>query len=68
MMKLAFDKSITQNFEEATRREWSETNGLGGWAGSSIVGAHTRRHHGFLVAATRRPVGRVVLLSRPAAT
>ncbi|HET6272864.1 MAG TPA: glycogen debranching enzyme N-terminal domain-containing protein [Bacteroidota bacterium] len=35
---------------------------------SSIVGAQTRRHHGLLVAATRPPVGRVVLHSRPAAT
>jgi predicted glycogen debranching enzyme len=63
-MKLAFDKSITQNFDEASCREWIETNGLGGWASSSIAGAHTRRYHGLLVAATHPPVGRLVLLSR----
>jgi predicted glycogen debranching enzyme len=49
---------------EATRREWLETNGLGGWASSTVSGAHTRRYHGLLVAALDPPVGRVVLLSR----
>jgi predicted glycogen debranching enzyme len=63
-MKISFDATITHNFDEATRREWIETNGLGGWASSTIVGAHTRRYHGLLVAATRPPVGRMVLLSK----
>ena len=44
--------------------EWLETNGLGGWASSTVSGAHTRRYHGLLVVATCPPVGRVVLLSR----
>lgn len=48
----------------ALGREWLETNGLGGYASSSVVGAHTRRYHGLLVAATKPPVGRVVLLSK----
>ena len=64
MMMIAFDQSITQNFNEAIRREWLETNGLGGWASSTISGAHTRRYHGLLVAATRPPVGRMVMLSK----
>ncbi len=63
-MSIFFDKSITQNFDEAVRREWLETNGLGGWASSTIAGAHTRRYHGLLVAATHPPVGRMVLLSK----
>ncbi len=63
-MPILFDKSITQNFAEAIRREWLETNGLGGWASSTIAGAHTRRYHGLLVAATHPPVGRMVLLSK----
>jgi len=63
-MSLTFDKSITQNFDEAIRREWLEANGLGGWASSTIAGAHTRRYHGLLVAATHPPVGRMVLLSK----
>jgi predicted glycogen debranching enzyme len=63
-MSILFDKSLTQNFDAAIRREWLETNGLGGWASSTIAGAHTRRYHGLLVAATKPPVGRMVLLSK----
>jgi predicted glycogen debranching enzyme len=63
-MSIVFDKFLTQNFDEAIRREWLETNGLGGWASSTITGAHTRRYHGLLVAATKPPVGRMVLLSK----
>ena len=44
--------------------EWLETNALGGWAGSSITGCNTRRYHGLLVAATRPPTERMVLLSK----
>lgn len=63
-MCLTFGKDITQNFEAALRREWLEANGLGGWASSTIAGAHTRRYHGLLVAAAHPPVGRMVLLSK----
>jgi len=31
--------------------EWIETNGVGGWAASSVSFASTRRYHGMLVAA-----------------
>jgi len=63
-MPITFDKTLIKNFDEAVRREWLETNGLGGWASSTITGAHTRRYHGLLVAATKPPVGRMVLLSK----
>ena len=46
------------------RREWLETNGVGGYASSTVCGINTRRYHGLLVAATKPPVGRVVLLSK----
>ncbi len=52
------------NFEIASRREWLETNGIGGFASSTVIGLNTRRYHGLLVAATRPPVGRMVLLSK----
>ncbi len=54
----------TDTFSLSLSNEWLETNGLGGWASSTVSGAHTRRYHGLLVVATRPPVGRVVLLSR----
>ena len=63
-MTVHLDRTVTANFTEAISREWLETNGIGGWASSTITNAHTRRYHGLLVAATRPPVGRVVLLSK----
>ena len=61
---LTKNKAILQNFADATQHEFLETNGLGGWSGSSIIGAHTRRYHGLLVAATVPPTERMVLLSK----
>jgi predicted glycogen debranching enzyme len=57
-------KEICGDLDAALRREWLETNGLGGFASSSIVGMNTRRYHGLLVAATKPPVGRLVILSK----
>ena len=52
------------DFSTAVQNEWLETNGLGGWSGSSVIGAHTRRYHGLLVAAIVPPTDRMVLLSK----
>ena len=48
----------------AIKREWLETNGLGGFASSTIAGLNTRRYHGLLIAATQPPVGRMLLLAK----
>jgi predicted glycogen debranching enzyme len=58
------DISTLQNFDEAIQHEWLETNGLGGWSGSSIIGCHTRRYHSLLVAATVPPAERMSLVSK----
>ncbi len=58
------DQDALGDFAAASSREWIETNGVGGWASSSVSGANTRRYHGLLLAATRPPLGRIVLLSR----
>ncbi len=50
--------------ESLRKREWLETNGLGGYASSSVAGANTRRYSGLLVAALHPPVDRYVLLSK----
>ncbi|CAN5468340.1 amylo-alpha-1,6-glucosidase [soil metagenome] len=55
---------ICREFELASSREWLETNGIGGYASSTISSANTRRYHGLLVAATRPPLGRMVMLSK----
>src|SRR5687767_2880597 len=45
-------------------QEYLLTNGLGGYASSTVVGCNTRRYHGLLCAATLPPVGRVMALNR----
>lgn len=45
-------------------REWLETNGIGGFASSSVVGCNTRRYHAVLCAATQPPLGRMVLVNK----
>ncbi len=49
--------------ERALAREWLVTNGLGGYASGSLLGANTRRYHGLLVAALEPPARRAVLLA-----
>ena len=61
---IIFDQAACRDLSTARRREWIETNGMGGYASSTIVGLNTRRYHGLLVAATRPPLGRMVLLSK----
>ncbi|MEO7523622.1 MAG: amylo-alpha-1,6-glucosidase [Ferruginibacter sp.] len=58
------DKTVLQNFNKAIQYEWLETNGLGGWSSSSIIGCNTRRYHGLLVAATVPPAERMGLVSK----
>ncbi len=61
---MQFRADVTHNLDLAQSKEWIDTNGLGGFASSTIVGLNTRRYHGLLVAATKPPVGRLVLLSK----
>src|SRR5262247_501250 len=61
---ISFDQETHCNLDSALRKEWLETNGLGGFASSTITGLNTRRYHGLLTAATKPPVGRMVLLSK----
>jgi len=61
---IEIDQNICGDLEAAQTREWLETNGLGGFASSTIIGLNTRRYHGLLTAATKPPVGRMVLLSK----
>ncbi len=57
-------REICNNVEAGLNREWLVTNGLGGYASGSILGATTRSYHGLLVAALRPPVERSVLVTK----
>ena len=51
-------------FEEAVKREWLVTNGLGGYCSSTVLGLNTRKYHGLLVAALDPPKDRRVFLTK----
>jgi predicted glycogen debranching enzyme len=59
-----FTAEALQSLTFSAHREWLETNGLGGFASSTLCGVNTRRYHGLLVAATVPPVEREVIVGR----
>ncbi|MBM3813118.1 MAG: glycogen debranching protein [Acidimicrobiia bacterium] len=61
---IALGREVCRDLEQSSSREWLETNGLGGFASGTVAGMHTRRYHGLLVAATKPPLGRQVLLAK----
>lgn len=52
------------NFEQIIDKEWIITNGLGGYASSTICGANTRKYHGLLVAPLKSPAQRCMVVSK----
>ena len=54
----------SEAFDQLTRREWLQANGVGGFASGTVSGASARRYHALLVAALRPPLGRMTLLGR----
>ncbi|SES83836.1 glycogen debranching enzyme, putative [Methanococcoides vulcani] len=59
--------SATYNGEldhtSAISQEWLITNGIGGYASSTVIGENSRKYHGLLIASANPPVDRRVLLS-----
>lgn len=62
--RIRLGQDVCGRRHQAMRLEWLETNGLGGFASSTVSGIHTRRYHGLLTAALSPPVGRYLLLSK----
>lgn len=63
-MQFHFDAEQLSDFSGNIRKEWAITNGLGSYAGSSILGAHNRTHQGYLIASLHPPVERFVVFSK----
>ena len=61
--KMKFAKE-NLNLEKGLNKEWVITNGLGGFASSTIIGANTRRYHGLLIAPLMPPARRTLILSK----
>ena len=52
------------DLQEGITKEWIITNGIGGYASSTILGINTRKYHGLLVAPLTPPARRHVILSK----
>ena len=52
------------DIENGLKKEWLITNGLGGFASSTIIGANTRKYHGLLIAPLTPPARRHLILSK----
>ncbi len=50
--------------EEGLEKEWIITNGIGGFASSTILGANTRKYHGLLIAPLTPPARRFLIFSK----
>ena len=58
-----FTKDISSTFDKNIQNEWIVTNGIGGYASSTIIGANTRKYHGLLVASLNN-LDRYMVLSK----
>jgi predicted glycogen debranching enzyme len=61
---IVFTQEALSHFDEFTQKEWLITNGLGGYASSTVLGLNTRKYHGLLVAALHPPGDRTVCLAK----
>jgi len=61
---VAFEWSSGADIGESISREWIVTNGLGGYASSTVACCNTRRYHSWLVASLPGSLGRTVVLPR----
>lgn len=59
-----YGKGDWRSLERGIEKEWLVTNGIGGYASSTIVNLNTRKYHGLLVAAHNPPGGRVLHLTK----
>src|SRR5512137_1787643 len=61
---IIFSRDVAAEYFKAMDKEWIITNGLGGYASTTITGANTRGYHGLLVASFPPGLRRVLLLSK----
>jgi predicted glycogen debranching enzyme len=59
-VSIDFGPGFCGTLDEAARREWLVTDGLGGYAMGTVAGLRTRRYHGLLVVASGGPAARML--------
>ena len=61
-------RAICGDLEQAERREWWLSNGLGAYAAGTVAGTLTRCYHGLLIAPVYPPLGRWLTFAKADAT
>ena len=64
MITYQYTQKDWTTFKEGIKHEWAVTNGIGGYAGSSMIGAHSRTHQGYLIASLHAPIERYLVFSK----
>lgn len=64
MMEFRFQKEQLASFQDNIKKEWAMTNGIGGYSGTSILGALGRTHQGYLIASLHPPVERYLVFAK----
>lgn len=64
MITYQYTQKDWATFKEGIKREWAVTNGIGGYTGSSMIGAHSRTHQGYLIASLHPPIERYLVFSK----
>lgn len=64
MLQYSYTAKDWPTFSAGISKEWATTNGIGGYAGSSMIGAHNRTHQGYLIASLHPPIERYLILSK----
>jgi predicted glycogen debranching enzyme len=62
--QMTLGRDICGDWDNAIRREWLVTNGLGGYACGTVALANSRRYHAFLMASLAPPVERTLMVAK----
>jgi predicted glycogen debranching enzyme len=63
-LTIRFAREDLRDADSLLAREWLVTNGLGGYASSTLHGIATRRYHGMFVPDLPSPWGRTIIMPR----
>ncbi|MET0068887.1 MAG: amylo-alpha-1,6-glucosidase [Candidatus Thiodiazotropha sp.] len=68
LMPVSFGRAVCGDLDQAERREWLLTNGLGGYAAGTIATSLTRRYHGLLITPLSAALDRHLMMAKADAT
>jgi predicted glycogen debranching enzyme len=63
-MKISFPRDLILNLNESLSKEYLLSNGMGGYASSTIIDCHTRKYHGLLAVPVKELNATYLFLSK----